>query len=80
MKMLCFILDYANGLNLTSAIPGADSKVPINFNAPNPQDRKKFTDDLLESITEVQQMEKYRIECKQRFFYFFPIYLFILNI
>uniref|UniRef100_A0A673ZAV2 IQ motif and Sec7 domain ArfGEF 1 n=1 Tax=Salmo trutta TaxID=8032 RepID=A0A673ZAV2_SALTR len=53
---------YGNGIRLTSAIPGADIKVLINFNAPNPQDRKKFTDDLRESIAEVQEMEKYRIE------------------
>ncbi|XP_024148498.1 IQ motif and SEC7 domain-containing protein 1 isoform X6 [Oryzias melastigma] len=53
---------YPNGIRLTSAIPGADMKVLINFNAPNPQDRKKFTDDLRESIAEVQEMEKYRIE------------------
>ncbi|XP_072305032.1 IQ motif and Sec7 domain ArfGEF 1a isoform X2 [Eucyclogobius newberryi] len=53
---------YPNGIRLTSAIPGADTKVLINFNAPNPQDRKKFTDDLRESIAEVQEMEKYRIE------------------
>ena len=45
-------------------MPGADIKVLINFNAPNPQDRKKFTDDLRESVAEVQEMEKYRIECK----------------
>lgn len=56
--------DYPNGIRLTSAIPGADIKVLINFNAPNPQDRKKFTDDLRESIAEVQEMEKYRIECE----------------
>lgn len=61
---LCFVPDYPNGIRLTSAIPGADIKVLINFNAPNPQDRKKFTDDLRESIAEVQEMEKYRIECK----------------
>lgn len=53
---------YPNAIRLTSAIPGADIKVLINFNAPNPQDRKKFTDDLRESIAEVQEMEKYRIE------------------
>ncbi|XP_051517030.1 IQ motif and SEC7 domain-containing protein 1-like isoform X2 [Myxocyprinus asiaticus] len=53
---------YPNGIRLTSAIPGADFKVLINFNAPNPQDRKKFTSDLRESIAEVQDMEKYRIE------------------
>uniref|UniRef100_A0A4W6DKD5 IQ motif and Sec7 domain ArfGEF 1 n=1 Tax=Lates calcarifer TaxID=8187 RepID=A0A4W6DKD5_LATCA len=41
----------------------------INFNAPNPQDRKKFTDDLRESIAEVQEMEKYRIECDVYFPY-----------
>uniref|UniRef100_A0A6Q2Y4H1 SEC7 domain-containing protein n=1 Tax=Esox lucius TaxID=8010 RepID=A0A6Q2Y4H1_ESOLU len=54
--------NYPNGVRLTSAVPGADIKVLINFNAPNPQDRKKFTDDLRESIAEVQEMEKYRIE------------------
>ncbi|XP_067303109.1 IQ motif and Sec7 domain ArfGEF 1a isoform X3 [Pseudorasbora parva] len=53
---------YPNGIRLTSAIPGADFKVLINFNAPNIQDRKKFTSDLRESIAEVQEMEKYRIE------------------
>ncbi|XP_077308294.1 IQ motif and SEC7 domain-containing protein 1 isoform X4 [Lithobates pipiens] len=57
---------YPNGIRLTSAIPGADIKVLINFNAPNPQDRKKFTDDLRESIAEVQEMEKYRIESKYK--------------
>ena len=64
--------DYPNGIRLTSAIPGADIKVLINFNAPNPQDRKKFTDDLRESIAEVQEMEKYRIECELTFFFFLP--------
>lgn len=59
-------LDYPNGIRLTSAVPGADIKVLINFNAPNPQDRKKFTDDLRESIAEVQEMEKHRIECKYK--------------
>ncbi|XP_042179674.1 LOW QUALITY PROTEIN: IQ motif and SEC7 domain-containing protein 1-like [Oncorhynchus tshawytscha] len=53
---------YPNGVRLTSAVPRADVKLLINFNAPNPQDRKKFTDDLRESIAEVQEMEKYRIE------------------
>uniref|UniRef100_A0A8C1QX05 IQ motif and Sec7 domain ArfGEF 1 n=1 Tax=Cyprinus carpio TaxID=7962 RepID=A0A8C1QX05_CYPCA len=53
---------YPNGIRLTSAIPGADFKVLINLNAPNSQDRKKFTSDLRESIAEVQEMEKYRIE------------------
>lgn len=58
--------DYPNGIRLTSAVPGADIKVLINFNAPNPQDRKKFTDDLRESVAEVQEMEKHRIECKSQ--------------
>lgn len=53
---------YPNGIRLTSAVPGADTKVLITFNAPNPQDRKKFTDDLRESVAEVQEMEKHRIE------------------
>ncbi|XP_052511515.1 IQ motif and SEC7 domain-containing protein 1 isoform X3 [Budorcas taxicolor] len=55
---------YPNGIRLTSAVPGADIKVLINFNAPNPQDRKKFTDDLRESVAEVQEMEKHRIEAE----------------
>lgn len=71
-SLLPFGTDYPNGIRLTSAIPGADIKVLINFNAPNPQDRKKFTDDLRESIAEVQEMEKYRIECEQAFFFFAP--------
>ena len=71
----CGSSDYPNGVRLTSAIPGADIKVLINFNAPNPQDRKKFTDDLRESIAEVQEMEKYRIECEQ-----FSIFVFSFNI
>ncbi|XP_061584171.1 IQ motif and SEC7 domain-containing protein 1 isoform X2 [Cololabis saira] len=54
--------NYPNGVCLTSAIPRAGVKVLINFNAPNSQDRKRFTDDLRESIAEVQEMEKYRIE------------------
>ncbi|XP_076863766.1 LOW QUALITY PROTEIN: IQ motif and SEC7 domain-containing protein 1 [Brachyhypopomus gauderio] len=63
MQVLLFESQYyPNGVRLTSAVPGADIKVLINFNAPNPQDRKKFTDDLRESIAEVQEMEKYRIE------------------
>ncbi|XP_013370911.1 PREDICTED: IQ motif and SEC7 domain-containing protein 1 isoform X10 [Chinchilla lanigera] len=53
---------YPNGIRLTSSVPGADTKVLITFNAPNPQDRKKFTDDLRESVAEVQEMEKHRIE------------------
>ncbi|EHB01070.1 IQ motif and SEC7 domain-containing protein 1 [Heterocephalus glaber] len=56
------LTDYPNGIRLTSAVPGADTKVLITFNAPNPQDRKKFTDDLRESVAEVQEMEKHRIE------------------
>ncbi|XP_059544301.1 IQ motif and SEC7 domain-containing protein 1 isoform X4 [Myotis daubentonii] len=63
MQVLLFESQYyPNGIRLTSAVPGADIKVLINFNAPNPQDRKKFSDDLRESIAEVQEMEKHRIE------------------
>lgn len=60
------LTDYPNGIRLTSSVPGADTKVLITFNAPNPQDRKKFTDDLRESVAEVQEMEKHRIECESR--------------
>ncbi|XP_078468390.1 IQ motif and SEC7 domain-containing protein 1-like [Lampetra planeri] len=53
---------YPHGIKIMSAVPGAETKVLALFNAPNPQDRKKFVDDLKESIAEVQEMEKHRIE------------------
>ena len=34
------------------------------FTAPSQQDRGRFTSDLRESIAEVQEMEKYRVECE----------------
>ena len=34
----------------------------IVFNAPSPQDRLRFASDLRESVAEVQEMEKYRVE------------------
>lgn len=74
-----YLLDYPNGIRLTSAVPGADIKVLINFNAPNPQDRKKFTDDLRESIAEVQEMEKHRIECKYKARYSRMFKLMLIN-
>lgn len=36
----------------------------IVFTAPSQQDRARFTSDLRESIAEVQDMEKYRVECE----------------
>lgn len=66
LRPIVSLADYPNGIRLTSAVPGADIKVLINFNAPNPQDRKKFTDDLRESIAEVQEMEKHRIESESQ--------------
>ncbi|XP_066499417.1 IQ motif and SEC7 domain-containing protein 1 isoform X3 [Hoplias malabaricus] len=53
---------YPNGVRLTSAIPGGERKVLIVFNAPSLQDRTRFVSDLRESIAEVQEMEKYRVE------------------
>uniref|UniRef100_A0A8C7JZE0 IQ motif and Sec7 domain ArfGEF 2 n=1 Tax=Oncorhynchus kisutch TaxID=8019 RepID=A0A8C7JZE0_ONCKI len=53
---------YPHGIRLTSANPGGDRKVLIMFNAPSQQDRTRFTSDLRESIAEVQEMEKYRVE------------------
>uniref|UniRef100_A0AAX7T4K4 SEC7 domain-containing protein n=1 Tax=Astatotilapia calliptera TaxID=8154 RepID=A0AAX7T4K4_ASTCA len=55
---------YPHGIRLTSANPGGERKVLIVFNAPSQQDRARFTSDLRESIAEVQEMEKYRVECK----------------
>ncbi|XP_042159529.1 IQ motif and SEC7 domain-containing protein 1-like [Oncorhynchus tshawytscha] len=53
---------YPHGIRLTSANPGGERKVLIVFNAPSQQDRTRFTSDLRESIAEVQEMEKYRVE------------------
>ncbi|KAF7210472.1 IQ motif and SEC7 domain-containing protein 2-like [Nothobranchius furzeri] len=54
--------DYPHGIRLTSANPGGERKVLIVFTAPSQQDRARFTSDLRESIAEVQEMEKYRVE------------------
>ncbi|KAJ8411959.1 hypothetical protein AAFF_G00142260, partial [Aldrovandia affinis] len=53
---------YPHGIRLTSAIPGGERKVLIVFTAPSQQDRTRFTSDLRESVAEVQEMEKYRVE------------------
>ncbi|KAL7399653.1 hypothetical protein ABVT39_028019 [Epinephelus coioides] len=53
---------YPHGIRLTSANPGGERKVLIVFTAPSQQDRARFTSDLRESIAEVQDMEKYRVE------------------
>ncbi|XP_014869515.1 PREDICTED: IQ motif and SEC7 domain-containing protein 2-like, partial [Poecilia mexicana] len=57
-----FRSDYPHGIRLTSANPGGERKVLIIFTAPSQQDRARFTSDLRESIAEVQEMEKYRVE------------------
>lgn len=62
---LCLHLsDYPHGIRLTSAVLGGERKVLIVFMAPSQQDRTRFVSDLRESIAEVQEMEKYRVECK----------------
>ncbi|XP_034028876.1 IQ motif and SEC7 domain-containing protein 2-like isoform X2 [Thalassophryne amazonica] len=53
---------YAHGIRLTSAVLGGERKVLIVFMAPSQQDRTRFVSDLRESIAEVQEMEKYRVE------------------
>ncbi|KAM6288936.1 LOW QUALITY PROTEIN: IQ motif and SEC7 domain-containing protein 2-like, partial [Aegotheles albertisi] len=53
---------YQFGIKLLSAAPGGERKVLIIFNAPSPQDRLRFASDLRESVAEVQEMEKYRVE------------------
>lgn len=64
VKCVCVSPDYPHGIRLTSANPGGERKVLIVFTAPSQQDRARFTSDLRESIAEVQDMEKYRVECK----------------
>uniref|UniRef100_UPI00358FE967 IQ motif and SEC7 domain-containing protein 2-like isoform X2 n=1 Tax=Myxine glutinosa TaxID=7769 RepID=UPI00358FE967 len=53
---------YPHGIKILSAMPRSDTRLLVLFNAPNAQDRRKFLEDLRESIAEVQDMEKYRIE------------------
>uniref|UniRef100_A0AAQ4QZX9 SEC7 domain-containing protein n=1 Tax=Gasterosteus aculeatus aculeatus TaxID=481459 RepID=A0AAQ4QZX9_GASAC len=53
-----------HGIRLTSANPGGERKVLIVFTAPSQQDRARFTSDLRESVAEVQDMEKYRVEAE----------------
>lgn len=62
--ILLFVTDYAHGIRLTSAVLGGERKVLIVFMAPSQQDRSRFVSDLRESIAEVQEMEKYRVECE----------------
>ncbi|KAL1020991.1 hypothetical protein UPYG_G00007340 [Umbra pygmaea] len=53
---------YPHGIRLTSAVLGGERKVLIVFMAPSQQDRTRIVSDLRESIAEVQEMEKYRVE------------------
>uniref|UniRef100_A0A3Q1EIZ6 IQ motif and Sec7 domain ArfGEF 2b n=1 Tax=Acanthochromis polyacanthus TaxID=80966 RepID=A0A3Q1EIZ6_9TELE len=53
---------YPHGIRLTSPVLGGERKVLIVFMAPSQQDRTRFVSDLRESIAEVQEMEKYRVE------------------
>ncbi|PWA31873.1 hypothetical protein CCH79_00006470 [Gambusia affinis] len=53
---------YPHGIRLTSSSLGGERKVLIIFMAPSQQDRTRFVSDLRESIAEVQEMEKYRVE------------------
>lgn len=63
MRNVCGVSpDYPHGIRLTSANPGGERKVLIVFTAPSQQDRARFTSDLRESVAEVQDMEKYRVE------------------
>ncbi|XP_062315755.1 IQ motif and SEC7 domain-containing protein 2-like isoform X2 [Osmerus eperlanus] len=53
---------YPHGIRLTCASPGSERQLLMAFTAPSQQDRGRFTSDLRESIAEVQEMEKYRVE------------------
>jgi len=59
---VCVCPDYPHGIKLAAASPGAERKQLIVFTAPSQQDRARFTSDLRESIAEVQDMEKNRVE------------------
>lgn len=54
-----FSVDYPYGLRLSQRV---DGKVLVVFNARNEHDRFKFSEDLRESILEMDEMENLRIE------------------
>uniref|UniRef100_A0A3Q2YTD1 IQ motif and Sec7 domain ArfGEF 2 n=1 Tax=Hippocampus comes TaxID=109280 RepID=A0A3Q2YTD1_HIPCM len=62
MQVHMFQNSYPHGIRLTSAVLGGERKVLIVFMAPSQQDRTRFVSDLRESVAEVQEMEKYRVE------------------
>uniref|UniRef100_A0A3P9M7J2 IQ motif and Sec7 domain ArfGEF 2b n=1 Tax=Oryzias latipes TaxID=8090 RepID=A0A3P9M7J2_ORYLA len=62
MQVHMFQNSYPHGIRLTSASLGGERKVLIVFMAPSQQDRTRFVSDLRESVAEVQEMEKYRVE------------------
>lgn len=66
--LIIYLIDYPHGIRLTSAVLGGERKVLIVFMAPSQQDRSRFVSDLRESIAEVQEMEKYRVECERPIF------------
>ncbi|XP_077473333.1 IQ motif and SEC7 domain-containing protein 1 isoform X2 [Stigmatopora argus] len=53
---------YPHAVRLTSALLGGERKVLMVFLAPSQQDLARFVSDLRESVAEVQEMEKYRVE------------------
>lgn len=53
------VLDYPHAIQLSQK---GDSNVLITFNARNEHDRRKFGQDLEESIAEMDEMEHIRIE------------------
>ncbi|MEQ2187694.1 hypothetical protein GOODEAATRI_007183 [Goodea atripinnis] len=60
----CLTPTDLRGQEFTNASLGGERKVLVVFMAPSQQDRTRFVSDLRESIAEVQEMEKYRVECK----------------
>ncbi|XP_077579770.1 IQ motif and SEC7 domain-containing protein 1 isoform X2 [Stigmatopora nigra] len=53
---------YPHAVRLSSALPGGERKVLMVFSAPGQQDLARFVSDLRESVAEVQEMDKYRLE------------------
>lgn len=54
-----FLIDYPHVIQLSKK---GESNVLITFNARNEHDRRKFAQDLEESIAEMDEMEQIRIE------------------
>lgn len=59
----CVCPDYAHGITMLSPF-SSEKKQMVSFCSPSGEELRKFTEELRESITEVNEMEQIHIQCK----------------